>query len=189
MRQERIEFVSATDNLLCYGFLDPAFVLRRAHIIPAFNFGKTESLLAPSTFARVNPNESATEDYVAFYMNRLVAHFSIMSRNAYPTRRFANRDLYIHHHGGVIGQKDIRTGPPSAYEVSRTLFKRAGFDPRDGELGISGDDDDDDGAGADIPLTAIASDGEVLYDEECEAGGSGRGFGIASGDWDWGCNF
>ena len=122
-RQERVGFVSEVDDLL--GFVDPALVVRRAHIIPAFNFGASDTILSPSLLARVNPHESATEYHVAFYVNRSVpSTYMCIIRLTVPNR-FDNRDLYMRNRGGGIGHVGIRKSLASAHNVSSTLFKRA----------------------------------------------------------------
>ncbi len=49
-----------------FGFVNPRHVLRASHIIPAFSFGRTSSLL-PKSMARVSPEDN--EDYLCYYIN------------------------------------------------------------------------------------------------------------------------
>jgi hypothetical protein len=64
----RLGFLDATDpESGAFGFIDPAEVIRAAHIIPAFHFGRTSRLLGRSV-ARHFDNEN-DEDYEAYYVN------------------------------------------------------------------------------------------------------------------------
>ena len=64
----KIGFVESTDPY-SFTFLDPAQVIRGAHLIPAFSEGHTQGLLpATNSVARVlNPKDE--DDWVNFYVN------------------------------------------------------------------------------------------------------------------------
>lgn len=48
-RLPRIQFVQHTDDDMdTFGFLNPDYILRGAHLIPAFSQGRTNDLLPPS---------------------------------------------------------------------------------------------------------------------------------------------
>jgi hypothetical protein len=64
----RIGFIDS-DGDLPFGFLDPIDVIRGCHLIPAFHYGRTEELLAPS-IARL-PAEN-DEDWLFYYVNMYV---------------------------------------------------------------------------------------------------------------------
>ncbi|KAJ6582167.1 hypothetical protein B0H19DRAFT_927963 [Mycena capillaripes] len=64
-RLHRLGFIDSTDDG-AFGFLDPAEVLRGAHIIPAFHHGLTSDLLPKSIARRAEEND---EDYVYYYIN------------------------------------------------------------------------------------------------------------------------
>jgi len=71
-RLPKFGFVESTDDY-AFTFLDPALVIRGAHMIPAFTEGRTTALL-PSTksLARVlNPEDE--DDWVNFYVNMYVS--------------------------------------------------------------------------------------------------------------------
>lgn len=68
-RLERIRFVTAADGSPPFGFLDPASVVRAAHLIPAFKYGRTKQLLRPSRLARVHDPDTV-DDWESFYVNR-----------------------------------------------------------------------------------------------------------------------
>jgi hypothetical protein len=57
---------TGTDDPDAFGFLNPQYVIRAVHLIPAFNFGHTDTLLPPS-IARL-PSEK-DEDYLFYYVN------------------------------------------------------------------------------------------------------------------------
>ena len=67
-RLPKIGFVESTDAYT-FTFLDPAHVIRGAHVIPAFSEGRTQNLLpATTSVARVlNPRD--TDDWLNFYVN------------------------------------------------------------------------------------------------------------------------
>ena len=71
MRSEQLTFIPDNSIIQSFGFISPRDVIRRAHLIPAFELGRTEDLLGPSPVVRVNPNDCATDDYDGFYVNRL----------------------------------------------------------------------------------------------------------------------
>jgi hypothetical protein len=56
-----------SDDDAMFGFLDPQEVIHGVHLIPAFNFGKTTTLLPPSPTVHV-PNKK-DEDWQYYYMN------------------------------------------------------------------------------------------------------------------------
>jgi hypothetical protein len=67
-RLPKIGFVESTDSY-AFTFLDPAQVIRGAHLIPAFSEGRTKNLLpATKSVARVlNPRDE--DDWLNFYVN------------------------------------------------------------------------------------------------------------------------
>jgi hypothetical protein len=70
-RLPKFGFVESTDDY-AFTFLDPALVIRGAHMIPAFTEGCTTALLpATKSLARVlNPEDE--DDWVNFYVNMYV---------------------------------------------------------------------------------------------------------------------
>ena len=50
-----------------FGFVDPAHVIRAAHLIPAFAFRETEDLLGPSKIARCETDSD--EDWRFYYVS------------------------------------------------------------------------------------------------------------------------
>jgi len=71
-----------------FGFLDPALIIRGAHLIPAFAFGRTSEILGPS-IARLN-NEG-NEDWKYYYVNM-----------------FVDRDMFMRYRGGGVGHASTR---------------------------------------------------------------------------------
>lgn len=67
-RLPKFGFVESTDDY-AFAFLDPALVIRGAHMIPAFSEGRTSALLpATKSLARVlNPEDE--DDWLNFYVN------------------------------------------------------------------------------------------------------------------------
>lgn len=64
-RLHRLEFLPSIDPT-AFGFLDPDEVIRAAHLIPAFRYGPTKSLLRGESLARA-PGE--IDDWRYFYVN------------------------------------------------------------------------------------------------------------------------
>lgn len=69
LRLDRVGFVPHDADSAPFGFLDPAHILRGAHLIPAFAHGRTDDLLQGPTLAR-DPGE--LDDWQFFYVNRFV---------------------------------------------------------------------------------------------------------------------
>jgi hypothetical protein len=68
-RLHRVGFLDAADpDSGAFGFLDPAEVLRAAHLIPAFHFGWTFEYLGASV-ARIFHGDKQ-QDYVYYYVNQ-----------------------------------------------------------------------------------------------------------------------
>ncbi|KIK32711.1 hypothetical protein CY34DRAFT_18855 [Suillus luteus UH-Slu-Lm8-n1] len=80
-----VGFVPTTDDD-AFGFLDPSFVIRGCHLIPAFAEGRSDALLrrGPS-LARF---EEEVDDWVYFYVNI-----------------FADRDMFAHFVGFGVGHE------------------------------------------------------------------------------------
>jgi hypothetical protein len=73
-RMPRVGFLPAEEPS-AFGFVNPEDVLRRVHIIPAFNYGRTGEYMGPSAFGRcASENDS---DWVYYYVNMFVLRFYI----------------------------------------------------------------------------------------------------------------
>jgi hypothetical protein len=64
-RLPRIGFIPYP-NEDCFGFLDPALVIRSVHLIPAFSEGQTNELLPPSI---ARHGSQTNQDWKHFYVN------------------------------------------------------------------------------------------------------------------------
>jgi hypothetical protein len=65
---DRVAYIPANTYRDAFGFLDPALVLRAAHLIPAFNFGRS-----PNPTGHALALDDRTEgDWHSYYVNRLV---------------------------------------------------------------------------------------------------------------------
>ena len=70
----KVGFVPETDRF-AFGFLDPSFVIRGCHLIPAFALGRTRRLLrAKSTLAR---KIGEKKDWVNFYIGMYALSISV----------------------------------------------------------------------------------------------------------------
>ena len=61
-RLPKVAFMTP-DQECAFGFLDPALVVRAAHIIPLFKYGKTKEIMGPS---RLRRPEDKDEDWTVF---------------------------------------------------------------------------------------------------------------------------
>ncbi|THU93782.1 hypothetical protein K435DRAFT_669587 [Dendrothele bispora CBS 962.96] len=61
----RVHFIDALDDC-AFGFVDPNNVIRAAHLIPAFHFGRTKSYMGQSVLGR--RESDGNEDWVKFYV-------------------------------------------------------------------------------------------------------------------------
>jgi hypothetical protein len=64
----QVGYVDAFDDL-AFGFLDPSQIIRASHLIPAYHFGRTDELLAPSIARTKNEQD---EDWRYYYVNMYV---------------------------------------------------------------------------------------------------------------------
>ncbi|KAL1937168.1 hypothetical protein VTO73DRAFT_14510 [Trametes versicolor] len=84
----RLAFVANDDpDLNAFGFVDPADVLRGAHIMPSFDSGTTDDYLPSDSVAR---QHSQDEDYVYYFVSM-----------------FVDRDMFMRHLGGGVGHRGI----------------------------------------------------------------------------------
>ena len=81
-RFHRLNFIDANDRD-AFGFVDPARVIRGAHIIPAFAHSTTEEFI-PHSIARIYTDAYAHKrDWNYCYVNMLVSLSSSSLRSAY----------------------------------------------------------------------------------------------------------
>lgn len=69
-RLERVGYVPEGDG--AFGFLDPAVVIRGAHLIPSFTFDKTRDLLQESRYW-----DAEDGDWVNYYVNPYVLESAV----------------------------------------------------------------------------------------------------------------
>ncbi|KAG9080478.1 hypothetical protein FRC06_006529 [Ceratobasidium sp. 370] len=79
---DRVAYVSGGSYRDAFGFLDPATVIRSAHLIPAFGFGRRNDTLR-SGLASDDPELG---DWHSYYVNR-----------------FVDRDMFMRYLGGGVG--------------------------------------------------------------------------------------
>ncbi|KAI0737908.1 hypothetical protein C8Q80DRAFT_1263018 [Daedaleopsis nitida] len=94
-RLYRVAFTPPGDDEPAFGFIDPSYVVRASHIIPAFAHGRTDKLLGPSLARNVAiqlqadmPSNAADTDFRYHYINL-----------------FADRDIFMRYYGGGIGHR------------------------------------------------------------------------------------
>ena len=104
-RLYRVGFMpDSPDGPEAFGFLDPKDVIRGTHLIPAFTYGRTKDLLAPSLVRQPNEND---EDWLYYYVNMYVPFLSPLKILYHPCFRFVDRDVVMRYTGGGIGHKGI----------------------------------------------------------------------------------
>ncbi|KAI0704524.1 hypothetical protein C8T65DRAFT_578127 [Cerioporus squamosus] len=93
-RQQRVHFVDANEpDNVPFSFVDPDDIIRAAYLLPCHSQGLTEELLGPSRLARKLPIADEVDE------NRDYAYFEVSM--------FADRDIFMRHHGGGIGHKGV----------------------------------------------------------------------------------
>ena len=99
---DRIGWVPENDPSGAFGFLDPSRAIRACHLIPAFTYGKTTSLLLPS-----QARDFSTVDWVNYYVSRYVRPIdSLMLDLSAHTLRFVDRDMMMRYLGWGIGHRN-----------------------------------------------------------------------------------
>ncbi|KAH9903187.1 hypothetical protein C8Q73DRAFT_742354 [Cubamyces lactineus] len=94
-RLPRVTFIPPQCNADQFAFLDPADVVRGAHIIPAFAHGRTSCFLGPSSVrnngSNLGKDINMDTDFKYYYVNI-----------------FADRDMFMRFYGGGIGHQGLR---------------------------------------------------------------------------------
>ncbi|KAK7015137.1 hypothetical protein VNI00_019203 [Paramarasmius palmivorus] len=84
----RVSFIPEDDKF-AFGFLDPALIIRAAHLIPQFAQGRTNDLLHTEEATAARAVEE-TSDWKTYYVNI-----------------FVDRDMFMRYRGGGIGHVDL----------------------------------------------------------------------------------
>ncbi|GJJ11230.1 hypothetical protein Clacol_005462 [Clathrus columnatus] len=147
-RLDRIAFISEEDDTESFGLLDPALVLRTAHIIPAFAYGfAEESALSSSKLAHPN---SELKDWNYYYVNR-----------------FADRDILMHYLGRELDTSLLLLGIVEPNEDG-TDDKVREFEMEDSGCVNSGEEDIESGSGTELDETS--DDGSDMIGEDFDEG-------------------
>ncbi|KAK7021661.1 GLOBIN domain-containing protein, partial [Favolaschia claudopus] len=159
-RLHRVGFVDFEDGG-AFGFLDPSEVIRAAHIIPAFHYGRTTDLLPPSIARR--PDQDDT-DFRFYYINC-----------------FVDRDMFMRYCDHAVGHRTTYSSTSSPGIVENLDTSEEGVDSEDSEEdeadapagGVSVDESDleldaDEGEGEEEGLGSSDSEGENEEDEKDE---------------------
>jgi hypothetical protein len=100
-----LEFFDQDSLGEAFGFLDPDSVIHRVHIIPAFAYSRTDTLLGPSF---VRKEEDLDMDWHYYYVNMYVLIFKKNYISHCSTYRFVDRDIFMRFRGGGIGHKAMQ---------------------------------------------------------------------------------
>ncbi|KAG2030543.1 hypothetical protein BDR03DRAFT_843298, partial [Suillus americanus] len=95
---QRLEFFDQDSLGEAFGFLDPDSIICGVHIIPAFAYSHTDTLLGPSFVCK---EEELDTDWHYYYVNIYVLIFFFIYR-------FIDRNIFMRFHGGRIGHKAMR---------------------------------------------------------------------------------
>jgi hypothetical protein len=106
LRLDRIGFVPENDLSGAFAFLEPSKVLRACHLIPAFAFGKTTSLLGPGSKFRDFHDGDWEYYYVNRYYKQLTGHQILILAS-----RFVDRDMVMRYLGLGVGHNNAPTFP------------------------------------------------------------------------------
>ncbi|KAL1719284.1 hypothetical protein EV715DRAFT_272872 [Schizophyllum commune] len=158
-RQPRVRFLDAEDPE-AFGFIDPKDIVRAAHIVPAFAYGKTNEYLPGETIARAPGDQ---EDWKFYYVSM-----------------FADRDTLMRFRGGGVGHLSTREATRKLEEEAERL---AGFrqipagevsedvtesSDEEGEIEAPGEDVAEGGAGDGVE--DAGSDGSAFSDGDQGSG-------------------
>jgi hypothetical protein len=120
MKADRLPKVGfVPDYGYAFGFLDPAHVIRGGYLIPNFESGQTNDLLATRevTLARL-PTDSS--DWTNFFVNMYVEMNTFQFNHTHIIFRFVDRDKLMRYFGSAFGHKNNFVGdenlfpPPSS---------------------------------------------------------------------------
>ncbi|KAJ7619922.1 hypothetical protein DFH06DRAFT_1341756 [Mycena polygramma] len=148
----------ASGSASAFGFIDPAHVLRGAHLIPAFHYGRTSEFLGPSVACHFDADDH--QDYRYYYVNH-----------------FVDRDMFMRYSSDAVGHRtgaqlsSVTTVDPPT-EDANTNEMDVDDGPNEPEPASTEDEepgsDEGDASG---PESEIDSDEEEEEEEEEEAEG------------------
>ncbi|KAJ3573454.1 hypothetical protein NP233_g2424 [Leucocoprinus birnbaumii] len=168
------------EDSYAFSFLDPSLVVRAAHLIPAFNGGRTSRLL-PYQGRTEARGDGEKDDWVNYYVNI-----------------FADRDMFMRHLGLGVGHQhctaaspsppiiaDPQDNPPTRegedYEIeddAATLSLPADVDQNHRDIGLLGLTEDDE----DMLNMSDIDDSEDAEEESDDTGSGGSGDEDSYGD-------
>ncbi|KAJ7156268.1 hypothetical protein C8R46DRAFT_1004688 [Mycena filopes] len=102
-RLHRVGFLDSSKTE-AFGFIDPAEVIRGAHLIPAFHYGRTADLLPPSITRHFEAENH--EDYCWHYVNQ-----------------FVDQDMFMRYTGDAVGHRTVKLVAPKPVEAQKDLLE------------------------------------------------------------------
>ncbi|OSD06437.1 hypothetical protein PYCCODRAFT_1442622 [Trametes coccinea BRFM310] len=137
-RLHRLEFVpdrpQDVDAEEAFGFVNPADVVRGAHLIPAFAHGRTTDYPGPS-MARDVPGGQASSNLECADSDSLNTDYKYLYVNF-----FVDRDMFLRYYGGGIGHQGLEAAPTTAMDDENPDEEWRDMDEEDGMLNESGPD-------------------------------------------------
>ncbi|TFK33057.1 hypothetical protein BDQ12DRAFT_615945 [Crucibulum laeve] len=143
-----VEYKEDFDNYP-FSFLDPTQVLRGCHLIPAFQFGLTDTLLPHECSVAQQLDTSRTEDWLNYYVNV-----------------FVDRDMVMLHYGhGGIGHQSRSRRCENAIMTAGSESQRES-DESELDADANKVDDNNKESGSDDELPGLWDDSEEEESEE-----------------------
>jgi len=119
-----------------FGFLDPSEVIRGAHLIPAFHYGRTPNLLPKSIARRPDQND---QDFFYYYVNC-----------------FVDRDMFMRYCDNAVGHRTTASSQNSSPGKSAEPE-----DADDDDMDVDSDGPTPPEENEDLPAEGPEADGEV----------------------------
>ena len=129
----KISFVESTYDF-AFSFIDPANVVHRCHLIPAFSAGQNTGLLPHSHSTAQCANPEDVDDWLNFYVNMWVAitqlWFDLLLMHMAVS--FVDLDMIMHYFGGRVGH--LKNTPP------QQVHRLGPADPDSEEMEVEGEE-------------------------------------------------
>ncbi|KAG2068887.1 hypothetical protein BDR04DRAFT_1023286, partial [Suillus decipiens] len=136
-----------------FGFLDPDSIICGVHIIPAFAYSCTDTLLGPSF---VHKEEELDTDWHYYYVNMYVLFSPLLYYSL-----FVDRDIFMRFCGGRIGHKAMQDWDDFLQGAKADTSAQEDSEMRGDKLDL-----EDKGDMEDLDMQEEGTDGEDSTDEE-----------------------
>ncbi|KIM59155.1 hypothetical protein SCLCIDRAFT_27457 [Scleroderma citrinum Foug A] len=176
----KVGFVPETDEN-AFGFLDPSFVIRGCHLIPAFSEGRTDTLLRRAESLARQPGE--TDNWCVFYVNIFMdrdmfsrfAGIGIGHEAQYNIRTMGGTDVNTFE-DDTFPMADYEDEGDDMFHAGQESFSSPHGDNTDPHNGHDDNSDDSDGEGDSDSILFDDNSSCGLNDSEESDDGSGFEF-------------